>query len=320
MLGDVGEMGLTKSFNIILENIIESRELLFDLYKIEKQRFEFRKTIDKRLTGALDAKVREKEVEKGSGKEKENEIVVNFKKKVKRGLLETLAGGLVAAGIPIIAGAANLIKNWWDSQQDKQQIEEQPEQKNEKKTEQDSKNTSLLMDGDVVVGRVGSTGESSGPHIHIETGDGYSGAGEEIGENFLKNIIVDGKPLGEHTKSSDMGMREHPLTGEMKYHKGVDYAIREGAPIVLQGGLQLDKEAIGTGGTGYDEGDNSDYGNVIVIKDKDGNRVMLGHLQSGPEKPKPKPKPKSDEIQKMSFLDSLLGMNPAAAGEIPSSR
>ena len=40
-----------------------------------------------------------------------------------------------------------------------------------KKLNKDSKNTSLLMDGDVVVGRVGSTGESSGPHIHIETGD-----------------------------------------------------------------------------------------------------------------------------------------------------
>lgn len=316
MLGDVGEMGLTKSFNIILENVIESRELLFDLYKIEKQRFEFRKKIDKRLTGALDAKVREKEVEKGGEKGKGNEIVVNLKKKLKRGLLETLAGGLVAAGIPIIAGAANSIKNWWDSEQDKQQVEEQVE----KKTQQDSKNTSLLMDGDVVVGRVGSTGESSGPHIHIETGDGYSGAGEEIGENFLKNIIVDGKPLGEHTKSSDMGMREHPRTGEMKYHKGVDYAIREGAPIVLQGGLQLDKEAIGTGGTGYNEGDNEGYGNVIVIKDKDGNRVMLGHLLSGPEKPKPKPKPKSDEIQKLSFFDSLLGMNPAVASEIPMSQ
>ena len=39
-------------------------------------------------------------------------------------------------------------------------------------------------------------------------------------------------------------MREHPLTGEMKYHKGVDYAIREEAPIVLQGGLQLDKEVL----------------------------------------------------------------------------
>ena len=134
MLGDVGEMGLTKSFNIILENVIESRELLFDLYKIEKQRFEFRKTIDKRLTGALDAKVREKEVEKGSGKEKENEIVVNLKKKLKRGLLETLAGGLVAAGIPIIAGAANSIKNWWDSEQDKQQIEGQKTKKEKNST------------------------------------------------------------------------------------------------------------------------------------------------------------------------------------------
>ena len=29
----------------------------------------------------------------------------------------------------------------------------------------------------------------------------------------------------------------------MKYHKGIDFAIREGAPIVLQGG-QLDKKLL----------------------------------------------------------------------------
>ena len=43
-----------------------------------------------------------------------------------------------------------------------------------RKNSTDLKDTSLLMDGDVVV-EVGSTGLSTGPHIHIETGDGYSG-------------------------------------------------------------------------------------------------------------------------------------------------
>ncbi len=108
MLGEnVKEMGLTKSINIMLENIIECRQALFDLYKIEKQRFEFRKKVDKRLTGALEARVREEEIEEGSDKKKENEFIINVKKKLKRGLLEMLAAGAAALLIPVAKSIAD---------------------------------------------------------------------------------------------------------------------------------------------------------------------------------------------------------------------
>ena len=112
MLGEnVKEMGLTKSINIMLENIIECRQALFDLYKIEKQRFEFRKKVDKRLTGDLEARVREEEIEEGNNKKKENEFIINVKKKLKRGLLEMLAAGAVALLLPAFAS----LKEWTDS-------------------------------------------------------------------------------------------------------------------------------------------------------------------------------------------------------------
>jgi len=111
MLGEnVKEMGLTKSINIMLENIIECRQALFDLYKIEKQRFEFRKKVDKRLTNALEARVREEEIEEGSDKKKENEFIINVKKKLKRGLLEMLAAGATALLLPVVKSFADAFK------------------------------------------------------------------------------------------------------------------------------------------------------------------------------------------------------------------
>lgn len=35
-----------------------------------------------------------------------------------------------------------------------------------------------------IVGRVGSTGASTGPHIHIETGDGYTGKVKKFQQQF----------------------------------------------------------------------------------------------------------------------------------------
>lgn len=126
-----------------------------------------------------------------------------------------------------------------------------------------------------IVGRVGSTGASTGPHIHIETGDGYTGGGEQIPQDVLNKIIVGGKPLSQHTVSSPIGYREHPKFGGVKFHKGIDYGISQGTPIQLHKDLKLVE---------YDHGYNAGYGNSIVLEDKNGNRYLIGHLHSGPEK------------------------------------
>ncbi len=126
-----------------------------------------------------------------------------------------------------------------------------------------------------IVGRVGSTGASTGPHIHIETGDGYTGKGEKIPATVLNNIIVGGKPLNSYTKTSPIGPRNHPVSGKPGYHYGMDFGAPDGAAITLKGGLKF---------IDYDtDSDPNGYGNTIKIKDADGNFYILGHLSSGPE-------------------------------------
>jgi len=121
-----------------------------------------------------------------------------------------------------------------------------------------------------VIGYVGSTGESSGPHIHIETGMGYGGAGGAIPASVLKNIIVGGKPLSEWPLTSGVGMREGGM------HRGLDYGIPSGTPITLSGGLKFVE---------YDAGENEGYGNLVIITDGAGKKYLLGHLSGGPPNP-----------------------------------
>jgi len=95
----------SKKLNLILENIVETRKALFQLYKINKERFEFKKTVDKRLTRDLEAKQSEKRIEKGTKKKEPPKWIVKIKKDVKKSLIEGLIGGLAAAGLGLLSGA-----------------------------------------------------------------------------------------------------------------------------------------------------------------------------------------------------------------------
>lgn len=125
--------------------------------------------------------------------------------------------------------------------------------------------TGVEVDLQDVVGRIGSTGESTGPHLHIETGDGWSGKGGQLSESILNGVFIGGIPL-KNIKQGD-GL------GAGRGHKGFDFPANSGAPITLGSGLKFVE---------YGPGYNAGYGNVTIILDANGNKYLLGHLSGGP--------------------------------------
>ena len=128
---DAKEMGVGGSLTEIMKNVIETREALFDLYKVTKARFEFKKKIDKKLTASLQAKLREKQIEKPAGSDenlKPGEEKEDKKKKkknvIQQGLIASLVGSAVIAALPlVIEGLRPFImrdrenegdNQWWD--------------------------------------------------------------------------------------------------------------------------------------------------------------------------------------------------------------
>lgn len=129
---DAKELGVGGSLTEIMANVMDTREALFDLYKVTKARFEFKKKIDKKLTSSLTAKLRERQIEKGDGPDNSKglrNVDEDDKKKKKpnalqRGLIAGLVGGAVSLTLPlIIEGLRPFMERdrenegdnqWWD--------------------------------------------------------------------------------------------------------------------------------------------------------------------------------------------------------------
>ena len=105
--------------------------------------------------------------------------------------------------------------------------------------------------------------------------------GEKLAKAYERAISKDdsscGKSLGKlinpvpsgYVVTSPFGDRIHPVTGQLKFHSGIDLAAAKGTAIVAA-----------DGGTVVHAGVAGGYGNLVEIEHEDGSKTWYGHLES----------------------------------------
>lgn len=91
--------------------------------------------------------------------------------------------------------------------------------------------------------------------------DYYNLKGESVRKALLRTP-VDGVRI-----TSSFGMRRHPILGYSKMHKGVDFGVTTGTPVMAAGDGVIDMA-----------GDNGSYGNYVRIRHDDRHATAYAHL------------------------------------------
>ncbi len=91
--------------------------------------------------------------------------------------------------------------------------------------------------------------------------DFFNARGESVRKALLRTP-VDGARL-----SSGFGMRHHPILGYTKMHRGVDFAVPSGTPIMAAGD-----------GVVRDAGWHGDYGNLVVLRHNGTFETAYAHM------------------------------------------
>src|SRR6202040_2830038 len=94
-----------------------------------------------------------------------------------------------------------------------------------------------------------------------DTADFYDSRGQS-GKSMLMKTPVDGARI-----SSTFGRRFHPVLGYTRMHKGIDFAVPTGTPVMAAGGGSVSF-------AGYA----GEYGNFVVITHANGYSTAYGHL------------------------------------------
>ncbi|MBR5357197.1 MAG: M23 family metallopeptidase, partial [Lachnospiraceae bacterium] len=94
--------------------------------------------------------------------------------------------------------------------------------------------------------------------IYEETHGGLQFMSSPIGEDYYPKI------------SSYYGYRYHPISGDLKLHRGLDIAIPEGTYLYAPISGKVTTVA-------YDDGG---YGNYIIVKDDEGNEIRYAHMKT----------------------------------------
>ena len=134
-------------------------------------------------------------------------------------------------------------------------------------------NSSYIGDSGGTVGTAGA-GNTTGAHLHLETGDGYTGAGDPIPDYVLNEVYAGDKPLSAYIVTSGIGPRESPGGVGSTNHKGIDLAIPHGTPLTIKPGSDLQV-------TERDDKTRTGYGYVTIIRNTKTNKpFLLGHLSN----------------------------------------
>jgi murein DD-endopeptidase MepM/ murein hydrolase activator NlpD len=75
-----------------------------------------------------------------------------------------------------------------------------------------------------------------------------------------------GRPLGNYNVSSGYGQRQHPITGGLKFHTGIDLAVAEGTPIYATHSGVVQTSGVQGG-----------YGNLVVLGGANGLQTYYAH-------------------------------------------
>ncbi len=89
----------------------------------------------------------------------------------------------------------------------------------------------------------------------------YSADGRPLKKAFIR------MPVTYTRISSTFGMREHPILGRMRAHKGIDFAAPMGTPIMAAGDARV-----------VFVGQQNGYGNVVILDHGHGYTTLYGHM------------------------------------------
>lgn len=95
---------------------------------------------------------------------------------------------------------------------------------------------------------------------------------EALTTGVEKNVRFESPPLaGSFIASSIFGVRKHPVTGDLDFHNGVDYAVPEGTPVlsVMEGRI-----------TKVDNNAKGNEGKFVTVEHSDGSISQYLHLSS----------------------------------------
>jgi len=112
-----------------------------------------------------------------------------------------------------------------------------------------------------VVGRVGSTGNSSGPHVHIQESTGRTLSEAQLRQLAGKYVTVAGKSLTSYSQGDGFGAG--------RGHAGLDYPIKEGEPIGVTGKIIAAGPNVGGSGCG----------NGLAFQPPEGPELLICHLK-----------------------------------------